>query len=52
MLYPLSYEGRALRKTWLNTLSDYSPRLDKGGDRHWVAVPDRVADRGGVVGWG
>lgn len=33
MLYPLSYGGGALRKTWMNTLSDVHPVPGKGADR-------------------
>ena len=33
VLYPLSYGGGALGKTWMNTLSNRSSRLDKEGHR-------------------
>lgn len=34
VLYPLSYEGGDLRKTWVNTLSEYPPPLWQGWDHH------------------
>ncbi len=54
MLYPLSYGGGALRKTWPNALCEHSLRYQQGSGTatEVVAAPDRVADRGWVVGLG